>query len=136
MHAFTSALPEHHTIAGLPASANTALVVCGYHPGHQAFYYLLAGAPMTLSAHPPLRRENLTLTELLRWFEELRIGLPGGLNTQLRRDGYAGPDQAWQQFYWGEQGPELRGVIDADNYQQGDFLPLFFGVSPATAASH
>lgn len=129
MHAFTTALPEHHAIPGIPSAANTALVVCGYHPGNGSYYGQIAGAPSAFSGIPPLRREDLTLNELLRWFVDLQIGLPGGLGTHLRRDGFEGSEKPWNQYYWGEQGPELRGLIDQQQFQEGNFLPIFFGVT-------
>ena len=86
MHAFITALPEYHAIAGLSRAANTALVVCGYHPGKGWYYGMVSGAPALLSSKPDLRRDELTLNELLRWLEGLRIGLPAGLSVQLRRD--------------------------------------------------
>ena len=126
MHAFITDLPEHHAIAGLSPAANTALVVCGYHPGENSYYGMIAGAPTALSLRPELRLDGLSLSELLWWLEKQRIGLPGGLRERLRRDGYAGATQPWQQFYWGEQGPELRGLVDPAQDRAAGFVPLFF----------
>lgn len=87
---------------------------------------MIAGAPTALTTRPDLQLEGLSLSELLGWLEKLRIGLPGGLSVRLRRDGYLGYTQPWQQLYWGEQGPELRGLVDPTQDRPGNFGPLFF----------
>ena len=124
MHAFITNLPEHHVIAGLSPAANTALVVCGYHPGERWYYVLIAGAPTALTSRPDVGLDGLSLGELLRWLEKQRIGLPGGLRERLRRDGYTA--DAWHKYYWGEQGPELRGLVDPEQDRRESFVPLFF----------
>lgn len=126
MHAFITALPEHHVTAGLSPAANTALVVCGYHPGAGWYYGMIAGAPTALTTQPDVRLDGLRLSELLWWLERQRIGLPAGLRDRLRRDGYAGSGQPWQQYYWGEQGPELRGLVNPHQDRAERFGPLFF----------
>ena len=129
MHAFTTALPEYHAIAGISPAANTALVVCGYHPVENWYYGMVAGVPTARATVPDLREQGMSLNELIRWFDRLRIGLPGGLARQLRRDGYAGQAgyaSAWQQYYWGEQGPELRGLVDPAQDRTACFVPFFF----------
>ncbi len=127
MHAFITDLPEHHAIAGLSPAANTALVVCGFHPGENWYYAMIAGAPRALTTQPDVRLEALSLSELLWWLEKQRIGLPGGLRERLRRDGYAAAaPEAWHRYYWGEQGPELRGLVDPRQDRAASFVPLFF----------
>lgn len=126
MHAFITALPEYHAIAGLSPAANTALVVCGFHPGENWYYGMIAGAPTALTTRPDLGLDGLSLSELARWLEKMRIGLPGGLHVRLRRDGYTGSAQPWQKYYWGEQGPELRGLVDPAQDRAASFVPLFF----------
>ena len=126
MHAFITALPEHHAIAGLSPVANTALVVCGYHPGECWYYGMIAGAPTALTTQPDLRLEGLSLAELLWWLEKMHIGLPGGLSVRLRRDSYTGTSQPWQKYYWGEQGPEPRGLVNPHQDRAASFVPLFF----------
>lgn len=127
MHAFITDLPEYHAIAGLSSAANTALVVCGFHPGQHWYYAMIAGAPTALTTRPDVRLEALSLSELLWWLEKQRIGLPGGLCERLRRDSYAAGTEAWHKYYWGEQGPELRGLVDPDRDRAESFEPLLFG---------
>ncbi len=126
MHAFITALPEHHAIAGLSPAATTALVICGYHPGPGWYYGMIAGAPTARTTRPDLRLEGLSLDELLWWLGKTGIVLPGGLQGRLRRDGYDCVGQPWQQYYWGEQGPELRGLVDPRQDRARSFEPLFF----------
>lgn len=126
MHAFISALPEHHAIAGLSPAAATALVVCGFHPERRCYYGMIAWDPTVRTSQPDLRLDGLSLSELLWWLEKQAIGLPGGLRAHLNRDAYAALDQPWQKYYWGEQGPELRGLVDPHQDRAASFAPLFF----------
>jgi hypothetical protein len=135
MHAFITDLPDNHAIAGLSPAANTALVVCGYHPGERWYYGMVAGAPTALTTKPDLYLRGLSLSELVWWLEKMRIGLPGGLHVRLRLDGYKGSAQTWQKYYWGEQGPELRGLVDPHQDRAASFVPLFFEPAQAQRAA-
>lgn len=135
MHAFITALPEHRAIAVLSPAAATALVVCGFHPGHRSYYGMIAWDPTALTTQPNLRLEGLSLNELLWWLEKQAIGLPGGLRAHLNRDAYAALDHPWQKYYWGEQRPELRGLVDPHQDRAASFAPLFFEAAAAQVAA-